>query len=88
MRGDGGELYYIAGNGTLMAVATNTTLATFEPGIRQPLFQTRRPFSSPLHINYTPAADGQRFLINTVAGAAPAPTPITVILNLTEALGR
>jgi Tol biopolymer transport system component len=87
-RGDGGELYYIAGNGTLMAVAINATLAAFQVGSPQPLFQTRRPFSSPLHTNYTPSADGQRFLINTIAGNAPAPTPITMILNWSEQVKR
>ncbi len=85
-RRDGGELYYIAGNGILMAVSIKTTLTTFAPAAPQPLFQTRRPFSSPLHTNYSPAADGQRFLINTVAGDVPPPTPITVFLNWSEGL--
>jgi hypothetical protein len=68
-----------------MAVSINNTPATFEPGVPQPLC---RPLSSPLHTNYMPAADGQRFLVNTVAGDVPAPTPITVVLNWSEGLRR
>jgi Tol biopolymer transport system component len=84
-RGDGSEMFYVAGAGTLMAVPINVAATTFEAGVPVPLFETRRPFSGPLVSNYIPAADGQRFLVNTIA-TERSPSPITVVLNWTTTL--
>jgi Tol biopolymer transport system component len=79
-RGDGSELFYVAGTGTLMAVPIKAGTTRFEAGVPVPLFETRRPYSGPLFSNYAPAADGRRFLVNTIAADTP-PSPITVVLN-------
>jgi Tol biopolymer transport system component len=79
-RGDGTELFYVAGAGTLMAVPIKAGATTFAAGVPVPLFETRRPFSGPLFSNYAPAADGRRFLVNTIAADTPQ-SPITVVLN-------
>lgn len=55
--------------------------AAFEVGTPQPLFETRVPFvGSPYRLNYDATGDGQKFLVNTVAGSAPV-SSITVIIN-------
>jgi eukaryotic-like serine/threonine-protein kinase len=78
LRRDGKELYYIAPDGKLMAVAVRTT-PTFEPGVPIPLFDVA--VSSYSFFQYDVAADG-RFLINTPADPdTPSSTPITVVLN-------
>ena len=82
-------MFYIATDGKMMAVPVNGGASTFEVGAPQALFQTRRPtMRGPLLFgNYAPAADGQRFLVNTIAGDVP-PLPITVVLNWTAALNK
>jgi len=88
-RRDGGELFYVATDGKLMAAPINGGASTFEAGTPQALFQTHRPtIRGPLFFgNYAPAADGQRFLVNTIAVDVP-PTAISVALNWTVALKR
>jgi serine/threonine protein kinase len=77
-RGDGRELYYLSDNRTLMAVPVGAGPSF---GVPKALFQTRvSPDILPLRTHYVPAADGQRFLVNTESGDA-APTTITVVLN-------
>ena len=77
-RRDGNELYYIAPDGKLLAVAVKTT-PTFEPAVPVPLFDVT--VSSYSFFPYDVAADG-RFLINTPADpGASWSTPITVVLN-------
>jgi Tol biopolymer transport system component len=85
-RRDGKELFYVAGDNTLMAVPVNTAGATFEAGATKPLFKTRLPWSAPgLGIEYDVTADGQRFLMNAQVGEAKE-TPVSVILNWTAGL--
>lgn len=81
-RRDGRELFYVAGDGKLTAAPVKGGTSTFEAGVGQPLFQTRRPLArGPLLFTaYAPAADGRRFLVNTLAADVP-PVPITVVLN-------
>jgi DNA-binding winged helix-turn-helix (wHTH) protein/Tol biopolymer transport system component len=67
-RRDGRELYYIAADGTLMAVSTETG-TTFDAGTPEPLFRasfdrTSLEFGSA----YAPAPDGQRFLVAEAIG--------------------
>jgi hypothetical protein len=83
-RRDGKELYYIARDGMMMAVAVKSTATTFEPGVAVPLFETHARGFAP----YDVAPDG-RFLINTVMENAAANTsPITVVLNWTTGLKK
>ena len=85
---DGRELFYVATDGTLTAVAVIGRASTFEAGSPRPLFQTHR-FAArgpQLFTNYMPASDG-RFLVNAVATDLP-PIPITVVSNWAADLNR
>jgi Tol biopolymer transport system component len=86
-RREGGELFYVAGDGQMMAVAVKTSGATFEQGTPKALFKARIQTDAPmiLGIHYDVQADGQRFLINTPVGEAP---PVSVILNWTAEVKR
>jgi len=79
---DGKELYFIAPDAKLMAVAVHTTATTLDAGGPVPLFQTRRLGGGSNVIGrshqYDVAADG-RFLINVDAELSA--TPITILLN-------
>ena len=80
-RRDGSELYYIAPEGTLMAVPVIASATSFQPGVAVPLFHARG-----LAALYGVAPDG-RFLINVRTEEAPHNTaPITVVLNWWAAL--
>ncbi len=81
-RRDGKELFYLAPDGKLMAVAVQaggagfvaqTPQALFEAGIS--LFTTSRFF-----VPYEVSSDGRRFLLNASEGR-PTDTPITVMVN-------
>jgi len=89
-RRDGKELFYLAPDRKLMAVQVNGAESTFSIGIPKPLFDARVStfFPGAPGINYYAASgDGQRFIVNTIAGDA-APLPLTVILNWTAGLKR
>ena len=73
-RGDGREIFYMAPDGTLMAVAVDGRSSAFQVGQAARLFQPRIP--SPVGYNYAVSADGQRFLVNV--SAEPA-TPVAII---------
>ena len=66
----------------LMAVPIN-------PGVRGIPFGTPEPlFTVPttgIDRGYAVAADGQRFLLPTIAAASASPPPITVVTNWTPA---
>jgi serine/threonine protein kinase/Tol biopolymer transport system component len=88
-RRDGKELFYIASDGTLMAVST-TWEKTFEAGAPRALFKTRIVgVDSIVRVssvtNYAVTADGQRFLITSEAEGTPQPS-ITVLSNWPAAL--
>ena len=87
----GGPVYerLVATDGTLMASPIKGGASTFEVGTPQALFQTRRPMTrGPLFFgNYAPDADGQRFLVNTIAADAPL-NAISVALNWTAVLQK
>jgi hypothetical protein len=81
-RADGRELYYLAEDRTLMAVAVHAGPSF---GVPRPLFQTRVPEGiSALRSNYVAARDGNSFLINMQT--SDRLTPITVVLNWQQAL--
>lgn len=77
-RRDGRELFYIAPDGTLMAVAVNPEASEF--GNPQKLFDTGlRLHSYSIWMNqYGVAKDGQRFLLNT--SAERSPVAITAVI--------
>jgi Tol biopolymer transport system component len=83
----GGELFYVADDGQMMAVAVRTSGASFEHGAPQALFKTRIWRDAPmlLGISYDVSADGQRFLIATMVGEA---SPVNVILNWTAGVKK
>ena len=84
-RKDGKELYYLAPDGTLMAVPMATTGRAPEMGAPVALFQPRILYGGTPTVGntwqYDVAPDG-RFLINVTAGAAVT-APITVIQHWT-----
>jgi dipeptidyl aminopeptidase/acylaminoacyl peptidase len=79
---DGKELYYIAPDAKLMAVAISARAPTFEAGPPTALFQTRRVGGGANVVGrshqYDVAPD-DRFLINVAAGSGTP--PITLLLN-------
>jgi WD40-like Beta Propeller Repeat len=82
-RRDGKELFYIALDGRLMAVAIelNSAAKTIVAGVPTALFNTRvgGAIQGALAHQYSVASDGQRFLMGTISEVrTPA---ITVILN-------
>jgi hypothetical protein len=82
-RRDGRELYYLAPDGTLMAVAVSTSDDVFNAGRPAPLFQARIPADILAFRNhYAPTHDGQRFLVD----AADDNEPINVVVNWTALL--
>lgn len=77
-RRDGRELFYLAADRRLMAVEVRGT-TTFEAGMPRPLFQVRVS-DVPFRNQYQVSADGQRFLVATVANLDAA-SRIAVVLN-------
>jgi serine/threonine protein kinase len=75
-RRDGRELYYVAPDGHLMVVPIRHPLGpqSIEAGTPTPLFYLDG------RVDYAASRDGQRFIVNTVAGGTSTP-PITLILN-------
>ena len=80
-RGDGKELFYLSGEGKMMAVAVKKD-SNFEVGPPLALFQThpRQPFSAIDMVSYDVTRDGQKFLINTKVDEANA-APLSIILH-------
>ncbi len=83
-RGDGKELFYIALDGQLMAVPIrlDSSKLTAEVGTPQALFRTRIVGGAvgSIRHQYMVAADGQRFLINSLLQDVLT-SPITLVLN-------
>jgi Tol biopolymer transport system component len=83
-RRDGKELFYIGLDSRLMAVAVSTDArGQIQVTAPTPLFLTR-PAGGPIpgvqKQQYVVAADGQRFLVNTITDEAVA-SPITLVLD-------
>jgi Tol biopolymer transport system component len=81
-RRDGKELFYVAPDRKLMAVAVRTG-AAFEPETAGPLFEARLRNDPTRH--YDASADGQRFLLNMPLGEETSP-PIALVQNWTVLL--
>lgn len=80
-RGDGRELFYLAPDDRLMAVALTASGSTLEAGTPAPLFTLHyRPPIFNTGTQYTVSPDGQRFLVNTILGEGET-APLTVVLN-------
>jgi serine/threonine protein kinase len=95
-RSDGGELYYLATDGKLMAVPVKSG-AKFEFGAVSTLFQTPLEVASPSYVDfrYDVSRDGKHFLIISPVGETAASsastadsTPITAVFNWTSALTK
>ena len=84
---DGTEIFYIAGDNTLMTVAVNGKGSGFEVGAAKPLFSARFAFATGFGLTYDVSPDGQRFLINTAPEQATS-APITVVTNWTAGLKK
>jgi eukaryotic-like serine/threonine-protein kinase len=83
-RHDGSEIFYLAPDNKLMAVAVNAQGSSFDVGAVKPVFQTR---ITGFGYYYQVSADNQHFLINTTSEQA-ASAPITVVLNWTAGLKK
>jgi serine/threonine protein kinase len=80
---DGRELFYVAADQKLMAVAVHAGLS-LDPGTPKQLFQFHGA-SDFLGGSYDVGADGQRFLVSALVGDEASP-PLTVVINWTAAL--
>ena len=78
-RKDGKELYFIAPDGNLMAVAVNGAGPLFQVSAPQPLFQVS-PSGDYARRQYQASADGIRFLVNARVDDT-ARQVLTVLLN-------
>jgi hypothetical protein len=80
-RGDGKELFYLSGEGKMMA-APVTAGGNFDAGKSVALFQAtpRQPVSFNDHTAYDVSRDGQKFLILTQAKNQET-KPMMVVLN-------
>ena len=86
-RGDGEELFYVAGDGKVMGVRIDTATG-FRPGPPRALFQSPiKPSQNPsiFQASMDATADGQRFLIKKPAARGEPPS-LTVVLNWKAAL--
>jgi len=87
-RKDGSEIFFISGDGQMMASSVKTSGGTFEFSTPKALFKTKtlNVLSNTAH-EFDVSPDGQRFLIGTLVGDSKAPPP-TVILNWAALLKR
>jgi len=84
-RHDGSELFFVAGDGSMMATTVRTGGNEFEFNAAKALFKTRMLWWNFHEFDVSP--DGKRFLIGTRIGEASGPLP-TVILNWTALLKK
>lgn len=83
----GKELFYIADDGMMMAVAISPTANEFQFSPPRALFKTRMLAESNVFHEFDVSADGQRFLIGTLIGDTKSPRP-RIILNWPAALKK
>jgi hypothetical protein len=84
-RGDGKELFFVAGDRALMAVDV-VGGQTFAAGDPRPLFPIH-PRARTLDYPYDVTADGRRFLVSVTSGEEAA-VPITLVVDWPAALKR
>jgi len=85
-RRDGKEIYYIAPDGKMMAVAVGVSGNSLKPDTPKTLFQTRIVTVVSGYHQYDVTTDGQKFLINSNVDRDPE--PITLYANWTEGLKK
>jgi Tol biopolymer transport system component len=85
-RHDGKELFYVASDDKLMALAVRTESSVFEADIPKPLFEMRRT-PTVRRNHYIVAADGQKFLA-VLPVRQEASSPITVVVNWAAGLKK
>jgi len=78
-RRDGKELYYVAPDETIMAVAIDTGSGRIRTGTPQRLFTADINQRSTLRNQYAPSADGKRFLLLSVIDRNTS--PIVTVVN-------
>jgi Tol biopolymer transport system component/DNA-binding winged helix-turn-helix (wHTH) protein len=83
-RADGRELFYLATDGTMMAVPVRAG-RSFNAGPPEPLFHTHVWGLTPNQV-YAVTKDGQRFLVNALKQQPSGTAPLTVVLNWTPAI--
>jgi eukaryotic-like serine/threonine-protein kinase len=83
-RGDGKELFYLSPGDTLQAVPVAIG-GTFEPGIPKALFKQSMERGNIPRNCFSPAADGQRFVVNASRDTGQS-KPFSVILNWPQTL--
>jgi serine/threonine protein kinase/Tol biopolymer transport system component len=80
-RGDGRELFFLGGNGSMMAVAIRATAGpkpTLEPETPRRLFEAHLVTGGQ---EYDVTADAKRFLLNTIGGSSASAPLLNVVLN-------
>ena len=85
-RPDCREIYYIALDGTMMAVPVQVADNSLKPGIPKALFQTKIVATIGSYHQYDLTADGQKFLINS--GLEQSSQLITLYANWTAGLKK
>jgi serine/threonine protein kinase/Tol biopolymer transport system component len=86
-RRDGSEIFFLSGDGKLMAVGVRAGL-TFEAQTPRPLFPAKvRTVVGLSRRQYDVSADGQRFLVNSALGEQ-ADVPIMLVQNWTAKARR
>ncbi len=86
-RRDGKEMFYLAPDRHLMAASVDAGPSRFNAGRPQTLFEVPPEQIGGMRHHYAVTADGQRFLLATIAQESFSPT-ITVVLNWTAALKK
>jgi hypothetical protein len=85
-RADGRELFYLAADGTMMAVSIGAG-RSLDAGRPQGLFASNAWRLTPNQV-YAVTKDGQRFLVTTTPRKSSGVAPLTVVLNWTAAIHR
>jgi dipeptidyl aminopeptidase/acylaminoacyl peptidase len=83
------ELFYMALDGTLMAVDVREEGTELRAGVPHALFKTAAVSTGEIGATYPydVSSDAQRFIVNEVIGAASPAASLTVVLNWQSALG-
>jgi hypothetical protein len=80
-RGDGHEIFYVAGDGKMMAVTVNASTSGLELGAPVPLFDAHLLIAaSGARFNYDVTRDGQQFYLLTRDETVNA-NPVTVLVD-------
>ncbi|NOT27648.1 MAG: hypothetical protein HOP16_16295 [Acidobacteria bacterium] len=85
-RADGRELFYLAADGTMMAVPVGAG-RSFEAGPPRALFSSNAWRLTANQV-YAVTTDGQRFLVTTTPQTSSGAAPLTVVLNWTATIHK